>query len=108
MPYLLARIQCHYGKVQQFSEVMRHLTPILERKGWRLHGAYANAIGRLNRCYDVWEVPDANGVGSILALASAEPEFREWAALLAECVVEEELEFMNELPYSPGRSARVA
>ena len=100
MPFMLVRLQCRYGKTQEFAEIMSHLVPVLEAKGWRLHGAYQVNVGRLNKCYDLWEMPDANHISSVLALAGQEPEFREWAQGLADCLEEEELEFMNELPYS--------
>ncbi len=100
MPFMLVRLECKYGKTQEFQEIMSHLVPILEKKGWRLHGAYQNSIGRLNRCYDLWEMPDANHVSSVLQLAAQEPEWAEWSGRLGECLEEEELEFMNELPYS--------
>ena len=99
MAYMLVRLQVRYGKVPQFIKIMAHLTPILEKKGWRLHGAFVNSIGRLNRAYDLWEMPDANAVSSVLELAQKEPEFAEWAEGLAECLEEEELELMNPLPY---------
>ena len=69
MPYMLVRLEVAYGRVDEFSEIMSHLVPILEKKGWRLHGAFVNRIGRLNRCYDLWEMPDANAVSSVLELA---------------------------------------
>ena len=31
----------------------------------------------MNRLYDLWEAPDANGVRGILALAAQEPEFQQ-------------------------------
>lgn len=99
MPYMLVRLEVRYGKVKRFSEVMSHLKPILEEKGWRLHGAWVNQIGRLNRCYDLWEIPDANGVQSVLELAGQEPDFRQWAKELNELLLEEELEVMEALPY---------
>ena len=100
MPFLHVRLQCRYGKIAQFNEIMQHLVPILEAKGWRLHGAYVAQIGRLDRVYDIWEVPTANDVRSVLELAANEPEFRQWAAGLGECVAEEELELVEKLPYA--------
>ena len=108
MAFMLVRLQCKNGKTRQFEEIMSHLVPILEGKGWRLHGAYQNRIGRLNKIYDLWEMPDANAVSSVLALAGQEPEFQEWAAGLADCLEEEELEYMNELQYSVDARARLA
>ena len=106
MAFMLVRLQCKYGKTQQFQEVMSHLVPVLEGKGWRLHGAYQNRIGRLNKIYDLWEMDDANAVSSVLALASREPEFQQWAGQLADCLEEEELELMDELQYSKDVRAR--
>lgn len=100
MPYMLARMEVAYGRIGEFSKVMAHLVPILERNGWRLHGAYVNRIGRLNRCYDLWEIPDANSVRSVLEIANSEPDFREWAPKLNELLLEEELELMELLPYA--------
>ena len=100
MPFMLVRLECKYGKTQEFQEIMSHLVPVLEKNGWRLHGAYQNSIGRLNRCYDLWEMPDANAVRSVLEVAGKDPEFSEWSKGLGDCLEEEELEFMTELPYS--------
>ena len=100
MPYMLVRLEVAYGRVGEFSEVMTHLKPILERNGWRLHGAYVNQIGRLNRCYDLWEIPDANSARSVLKIANSEPEFQEWAPKLNDLLLEEELEVMDTLPYA--------
>ena len=99
MAFMLVRLEVAYGRVGEFSEIMSHLVPILENKGWRLHGAFVNRIGRLNRCYDLWEMPDANAVQSVLELAAKEPEFAEWSPKLNELLLEEELELMHELPY---------
>jgi hypothetical protein len=103
MPYMLVRLEVAPGRIGEFAEVMSHLVPVLEAKGWRLHGAFVNRIGRLNRCHDLWEIPDANALESVLKLANKEPGFAEWADKLNELVVEEELELMNALPYyRPG------
>ena len=99
--YLLARIQLKYGAAERFTEIMKHLVPILEKNGWRLHGAYQTRIGRLWEVWDVWEVPGASGVESVLGAAVEDPEFQEWASYLPECVEEEELRYLLKLPYAP-------
>jgi hypothetical protein len=105
MAYMLVRLQCRYGKVSEFNEVMSHLVPALEEAGWRLHGAYQVNIGRLNKVYDLWELPDANA-RSLTSVAFADPEVAKWAARLPEILDEEELEMMDELPYSVETRAR--
>lgn len=99
--YMLARIQLKYGAADRFNEIMKHLVPILEKNGWRLHGAYQTRIGRLWEVWDVWEVPGASAVQSVLGAAMEDPEFQEWASYLPECVEEEELRYLVKLPYGP-------
>ncbi len=103
MAFMLVRLEVAYGRGDEFSEIMSHQVPILEKKGWRLHGAFVNRIGRLNRCYDLWEMPDANAVQSVLEVAAQEPEFAEWSPKLNDIRLEEELELMNERPYYAER-----
>ena len=100
MAYMMARIQLKYGRAEQFYEIMSHLVPVLEKNGWSLVGAYQTRIGRLWECWDIWEIADANQVGSVLELSLEDPEFREWAAKLPECVEEEELRYLEKLPYA--------
>jgi hypothetical protein len=98
---MMARIQIKYGRAEQFYEIMSHLVPVLEKNGWNLLGAYQTQIGRLWECWDIWEIPDANHVGSVLGLALADAGFQEWAAHLPECVEEEELRYLEKVPYCP-------
>ncbi|HTR60450.1 MAG TPA: NIPSNAP family protein [Candidatus Binataceae bacterium] len=99
--YLLASLKVKYGQQRKFNEVMSHLKPVLEREGWKLIGAYQNAIGRLNSVIDLWEVSSPNAVTESLATASKDNEFAQWAAHLPELVEEEVLQLMTKLPYSP-------
>ncbi len=105
MAYMMVRLQCRYGRVEEFGEIMSHLVPHLEKAGWRLHGAYQVSIGRLNKVWDLWEIPDANA-RSLTGVAFADPEAREWAGRLADCLEEEELEILEELQYSKDARAR--
>jgi hypothetical protein len=99
--YLLATLKVKYGQQRKFYEVMGHLKPVLERSGWKLVGAYENAIGRLNTVIDLWEIDDPNAVSSTLAAASKDSEFVRWAAHLPELLDEEVLQIMTKVPYSP-------
>jgi hypothetical protein len=99
MSYMLVRLDLNIGKVSEFSEIMSHMVPVLERHGWQLRGAFVNRIGKLNRCYDLWEMPDANAVSSVLEIAGQDPEFSEWSDKLQGIVISEELELMEKLPY---------
>lgn len=102
MGYMLARLQVRYGQVPQLSEVMAHLTPVLERQGWTLVGAYQTTIGRFHEVWDLWDVGgDAGAIKAGLDAARHDPEFAEWAARLPEFVEEEESRYLEKLPYSP-------
>ncbi len=99
MAYLFAHIKLRPGKVQQFTEVLGQLAPLLEKHGgWKLHGSYFNVIGRLHTVVDVWELPDANAVQTTLEKASQDPEFQKWAPSIEECVEDETLQVMTKLP----------
>tara|TARA_B100000530_G_scaffold333023_2_gene280330 strand:- start:174 stop:488 length:315 start_codon:yes stop_codon:yes gene_type:complete len=104
MSYMLVRLDLNIGKVSEFSEIMSHMVPVLERHGWHLRGAFVNRIGKLNRCYDLWEMPDANAVSSVLEIAGQDPEFSEWSDKLQGIVISEELELMEKLPYWIAKS----
>ncbi len=101
MTYMLATLQVRYGKVEEFVGIMEHLVPKLEEKGWRLRGAWVIRIGTLNKAYDLWEIPDASQVMSVLDVVNNDPEFAEWAEKLPPCLESEGLEIMEKLPYSP-------
>jgi hypothetical protein len=101
MVYLHVTLKIYQGKVEKLCEILSHLVPLLEKRGWKLVGAYQNVIGRLNTVVDLWQLPDANAVESVLAAAWQEPEFQKWAAELEGCVEEEVLQIMTKVPYSP-------
>ena len=65
MAFMLVRLQCKYGKTQQFQEVMSHLVPVLEGKGWRLHGAY-QMTGEGLYVIDISGVPTIRRVQAML------------------------------------------
>jgi hypothetical protein len=99
--YLLATLKVKYGQQRKFFEVMSHLKPVLEKTGWKLIGAYENAIGRLNTIIDLWEIHDPNSIPSSLVTASKDADFVRWASHLPELVEEEVLQVMTKVPYSP-------
>src|SRR5262249_33571232 len=91
------------GEIRTAAKIQRGDEPsqARARKGWKLIGAYQNAIGRLNSVVDLWEVSDPNAVTKTLAAVSRDKEFAQWAAQLPELVEEEVLQLMSKLPYSP-------
>ena len=101
MGFMLARLQVKYGQVPRVTEIMSHLTPVLEREGWTLVGAYQTTIGRFHEVWDLWDIgADAGAIGTALDAARHDPDFATWAARLPEFVEQEETRFMEKLPYS--------
>ena len=101
MAYMLAKVELRYGMLLKFNEILDHVKPIIEEKGWRLLGAWRVAVGRLNTVYDLWEIPDANSIQSVLDNLREDEDFIKWAAGLPECVEKETLEILEKLPFSP-------
>jgi hypothetical protein len=100
--YMLARLQVRYGRVPEVVEIMSHLTPVMERQGFTLLGAYQTVIGRFHEVWDLWDVGgDASAIGRALAGARLDPEFAEWAAKLPAVLESEETRYMEALPYGP-------
>lgn len=100
---VLAVIKLRSGKMAEFSAVMEKVVPIMEQFGWRLEGAWTNVVGRLYVVYDLWTVPDANGVMGGFAGLMQRLEYPEIARVLSECVEDEQLQLLAPLPFDPGR-----
>jgi hypothetical protein len=100
MGYMLARLQVRSGRVPALIEIMSHMTPVLEREGWKLVGAYQTTIGRFNEIWDLWDIGgDASNITKVLGVARNDPEFAQWAAKLPEVVEQEETRYMEKLDY---------
>lgn len=100
MVYMHVTLKIRYGKLDQFNEALGQLVPMLEGYGWKLVGAWQTTIGRLNTVVDLWQVPDANAVPSVLALAAENPEFTKYMPIINDAVEEEVLQIMVPTPYS--------
>ncbi len=98
--YLHVTLKIRQGKMGLFNATLKEMVPVLEGEGWQLVGAWVTSIGRLNTVVDLWEMPDANAVASVLGAVGKHPEMRRWAAQLAESVEEETLQVMVKTPYS--------
>jgi hypothetical protein len=98
-PCLHVTLEIRPGQMARFTAVMAEMVPAMEERGWKLLGAWSNLLGRLDTVVDVWEVEDANAVGSTLRAAAGHPDFPRWYEELSEVVLEETLQLMMPLPY---------
>src|SRR3954469_8515270 len=99
--YLIARLIVRYGKLAEFSDIMKRLGPLMETHGWKLNAAYSTIVGNIHEVYDVWEVPDANSVPAGLAAAGGDPSFLALIPELALVVESETLTMVTKAPFSP-------
>jgi hypothetical protein len=102
MGYMIARIQLQYGAeaLSTFNEALGALLPAFEEQGWKLVGAYTNAVGTLNEVWDIWEVRDANHIMEARIGVRSTPGVADWARRLSEVIVSEQLHYCEKLPYS--------
>lgn len=97
--YMHVTLKVRNGKLDQFNEALGHVVPVLEELGWKLVGAWQTAIGRFNTVYDLWELPDANSVLSVLPVAFQTPAFAKWAPQIYDAVEEETVQIVVPTPY---------
>lgn len=94
MVYLQASIKLYPGKLQEFTNLINTLLPLVGKHGWKLVGSYATIGGRLNTVMDLWEVPDPNAVQAVLS----DPEFAKYAPQINSIVEDEVLTILTKLP----------
>jgi hypothetical protein len=94
MVYLQASIKLYPGKLQDFTQLLNGLLPVVGKHGWKLVGSYATVAGRLNTVLDVWELPDPNA----LQAALTDPEMQKAGARISEIVEDETLTILTKLP----------
>jgi NIPSNAP len=94
MVYLQASIKLHPGKLQDFTNLINELLPIVGKHGWKLVGSYAALVGRLNTVVDLWELPNTEAVAAVLGDA----EMQKRAHRIAEIVEDEVLTVLTKLP----------
>jgi hypothetical protein len=99
--FLIARIDVAYGQLGRFNDAMSRLVPLLAERGWRLVAAYVSVIGPVGQVIDVFEVPDANAVPSVLEMVKGDPAFAAIAGELVGVVREERTMLAAATPYSP-------
>lgn len=94
MVYLQASIKLYPGKLQDFTNLLNTLLPVVGKHGWKLVGSYASVVGRLNTVVDLWELPNAEA----LQAALSDPEMAKVAPRIAEIVEDETLAMLTKLP----------
>ena len=101
MGFMLARLQVRYGQVERLNEVMPTVVQGMEAQGWTLLGAWRTTIGRFHEVWDLWDLGgDASSIDRALEAARQDPEFVAAARKLPDIVEEEEVRYLEKLPYA--------
>ncbi|MBK9178083.1 MAG: NIPSNAP family protein [Acidimicrobiales bacterium] len=98
--FLHVTLKIRQGMMGRFDAVLAEMVPALEEAGWRLVGAWTTTVGRLNTVIDLWELPDADAVESVLAAVSGHPDFGRWYAELSAVTEDEVLALMTPTAYA--------
>jgi NIPSNAP len=99
--YVIAEVDLKYGSAARFGAAMARLVPLMAMRGWELVGSYQNVTGDLNQVLDVWELPDANTVGTALESLVADEEFLSIAPELVETVERETIRIAAKTGFAP-------
>ncbi len=99
--YLYANVKVKYGKLPEFNATMAEVVPIMERRGWKLIGAWSTIFGDIHEVHDIWEVSDANAVPATLSEVVTDAGFIEHAGALSEQIDREVLGLLAKTPFSP-------
>ena len=94
MIYLQASIKLHPGKLQDFTNLINELLPVVSKHGWKLIGSYATLVGRLNTIVDLWELPNE----AAIAAAMGDAELQRRGGKIAEIVEDEVFTVLTRLP----------
>jgi len=74
MVYLQATMKVKAGKLPEFISLFNRLIPVLGKRGWKLVGSYRHVVGLgLNTIVDLWELPDANSLATVLSDPNPDP-----------------------------------
>ena len=94
MIYLQASIKLHPGKLQDFTNLINELLPVVGKHGWKLVGSYATLVGRLNTIVDLWELPNE----AAIAAAMGDAELQRRGGKIAEIIEDEVFTLLTKLP----------
>ncbi len=102
MKYLIhTDLKLKYGSIPRLTDAMETMVPFLGAQGWTLIGAYHAIVGSFNQVTHFWEVEDLNCIPAALAAAQSTPGVMEIVERFADYVVEENLQLVTRMPYSP-------
>ena len=105
---MMAKLKLKYGieNLSQYNEAMKDIRDFFESGGARLLHGLVTRVGPLYEVWNLWEIEDQGHIERIFENAkSGQVEPRHIAAhlKLQESVIEEEVRFLDALPFSEIR-----
>ncbi|MCY1270750.1 hypothetical protein D9M68_697280 [compost metagenome] len=98
--FMHATIKVDPYRLQDFLDVLLNkLVPILEERGWKLHGSFVQRYGAVRPAVviDIWEMQGMEHVESVMSgdFYRKDPRYIEAMEVLKPAVISEELIFME-------------
>ena len=108
--FMLAKLRLKYGiqNLNLYNEAMRDTRDFFEKGGVRLIHGLVTRVGPLYEVWNLWLVEDQGHIERVFEkVKSGQVEPHHVAAhfKLQEIVIEEEVRFLEELPFSLGSTA---
>jgi len=101
--FMLAKLKLKYGiqNLNQYNEAMIDVRHFFEKGGVRLVQGLVTRVGPLYEVWNLWEVEDQGHIARIFATEGhIEPRHITAHLKLQEIVIEEEVRFLEALPFS--------
>ena len=98
--FMKATLKVDPYQAEDFLKVLtEQLVPMMEERGWRLHGCFVERFGSIRPMVvtDLWEMEDMAHVERVLGSYSyrSDPRFVEARPILQSAVLEETVSFME-------------
>ena len=111
--FMLAKLKLKYGiqNLNQYNEAMKDVRDFFERGGARLAHGLVTRVGPLYEVWNLWEVEDQGHVERIFEQVRSgqiQPHHIAAHLKLQEIVIEEEVRFLEALPFSLEDGAKAA
>ena len=99
--FIQTNLTLKYGSVPRFVEDMATIVPFLASHGWTLAGAYSPIVGDLSHIIHLWELENLDCIPAAMTAIQSTPDIVAVVERLADYVVEERLQLVAKMPYSP-------
>jgi len=102
MIYLLATVQLHTGKLQEFSDILsKEYLPIAEKQGQKLVGTWKTVVGNVDEVTDLWAFNSLEHFEKVRGTLAQNPDWQKAYVRLRSTVAAESHKIISPLSFSP-------